>query len=81
MRTVGAFEVKTRLSELLDRVAAGEQITITRHGAPVAVLAPIKTTMTRAEKDKVVAEIRRLRKGIRLGGLSIKGLIVEGRKY
>lgn len=81
MRTVGAFEAKTRLSELLDRVAAGEQITITRHGTPVAVLAPIKTTMTREEKDKVVAEIRRLRKGIRLGGLSIKELVVEGRKY
>ncbi|HLD14393.1 MAG TPA: type II toxin-antitoxin system prevent-host-death family antitoxin [Burkholderiales bacterium] len=66
---------------MLDQVAAGEQITITRHGAPVAVLAPVKSAQTRKEKDKVVAEIRRLRKGIRLGGLSIKELVVEGRKY
>lgn len=40
MRTVGAFEAKTHLSRLLDEVAQGETITITKHGVPVAVLAP-----------------------------------------
>ena len=38
MTTVGAFEAKTKLSELLDRVERGEEITITRHGKPVARL-------------------------------------------
>lgn len=38
--TLGAFEAKTRLSELLVRVEAGEQVTITKHGRPVARLVP-----------------------------------------
>src|SRR3982074_3398007 len=36
METVGAFEAKTHLAALLDRVAKGEKITITRHGVPAA---------------------------------------------
>lgn len=39
--TVGAFEAKTHLSELLTRVEAGEQVTITKHGRPVARLVPV----------------------------------------
>jgi len=41
METVGIFEVKTPLTRLLDRVAAGEQITITRYGTPIARLVRI----------------------------------------
>ncbi|MFN9618447.1 MAG: type II toxin-antitoxin system Phd/YefM family antitoxin [Synechococcaceae cyanobacterium] len=37
MRSVGALEAQTHLAALLDAVAAGEQITITRHGRPVAL--------------------------------------------
>ena len=42
MDTIGTFEAKTHLTRLLDRVAAGEQITITRHGTPIARLVPVK---------------------------------------
>lgn len=35
MLTVGAFEAKTHLSALLDRVAAGEEVVITRRGRPL----------------------------------------------
>ena len=38
--TVGAYEAKTHLSDLLARVARGERVTITKHGVPVAVLQP-----------------------------------------
>ncbi|MDZ5645568.1 type II toxin-antitoxin system prevent-host-death family antitoxin [Nitrospirillum sp. BR 11828] len=41
MSTVGAFEAKTHLAALLDRVEAGEEVIITRHGRPVARLSPI----------------------------------------
>ncbi len=44
--TVGAFEAKTRLSDLLQRVEAGERITITKHGRPVANLLPISEPPT-----------------------------------
>ncbi len=44
--TVGAFEAKTHLSDLLQRVEAGERVTITKHGRPVANLVPISESPT-----------------------------------
>jgi len=41
MVTVGVHEAKTTLSELLRRVAAGEEVTITRGGDPIARLVPV----------------------------------------
>lgn len=41
MKTIGLFEAKTHLSELIARVAAGDEIVITRHNKPVARLVPI----------------------------------------
>lgn len=38
---IGAFEAKTRLSELLDRVARGQVYRITKRGKPVAELRPV----------------------------------------
>ena len=40
--TVGAFEAKTKFSELLERVSAGAEITITKHEKPVARLVPFE---------------------------------------
>jgi prevent-host-death family protein len=40
MATVTAFQAKTRFGELLDRVARGEEIVITRHEKAVARLVP-----------------------------------------
>lgn len=40
MDVVNVHQAKTHLSQLLDRVAAGEAITIARHGKPVALLSP-----------------------------------------
>jgi prevent-host-death family protein len=38
---LGAFEAKTRLSELLERVQRGQVYLITRRGKPVAELRPV----------------------------------------
>jgi prevent-host-death family protein len=81
MPIVGAFEAKTKLSELLDKVAAGEEFTITRHGEPVAKLVPVRPARTKKEIKALVEEIKRTRKGRDLGGISIKELVNEGRKY
>jgi prevent-host-death family protein len=43
MLQVGAFEAKNTFGALLDRVEAGEEILITRHGRPAALLAPVPT--------------------------------------
>jgi prevent-host-death family protein len=79
MITVGAFEAKTHLSSLLDRVAAGEEVVITKHGKPVARLVGA-TAADRATADAAVAELRRLREGTTLGGLSWKELRDAGRR-
>ena len=39
--SVNIYEAKTQLSKLVARAEAGEEITLTRHGRPVARLAPI----------------------------------------
>jgi prevent-host-death family protein len=79
MTTVGAFEAKTRLSELLHRVQRGEEITITRHGAPVAKLVPVRRTRSREERRTAIEQWKAVSKGLSLGGLKIKDLINEGR--
>lgn len=50
MERVGAYEAKTNLPRLLDRVAQGESLTITRHGKPVARLVPVAGDRERAQE-------------------------------
>jgi len=79
MATASAYEAKTHLSELLRRVEKGESITITRHGVPVARLVPMAGEGKR-DVAEVIAAIKELRKGVTLGGLSIREMIEEGRQ-
>jgi len=78
--TVGAYEAKTHFSELLEKVEAGEEITITKHGAPVAKLVPIKKEASAEERVAAIQRIQMLGRGLSLGGLKIKDLISEGRR-
>lgn len=81
MPSVGAYEAKTHLPELLKRVENGERITITRHGHPVAELVPPGAAPGR-DVSAVIEDIKRFRKGHTLGpDLTIRQLIDEGRKY
>ena len=47
--TVGVRELKTRLSSYLDRVKAGEEITVTEHGRPIARLTATAPDVDRRE--------------------------------
>jgi len=79
MITVGAFAAKTHLSRLLDRVAAGEEVLITKHGKPVARL----VSAARIERERVndaYEKLRLLRKKTTLGGLSWQTLRDAGRR-
>jgi prevent-host-death family protein len=78
--SVGAYEAKTHFSELLDKVEAGEEITITKHGTPVARLVPVKKKYSVEERRKAIERIKELSKGLSLGGLNIRDLINEGRR-
>ena len=77
---VGAYDARTHFSELLQRVEAGEELTITRHGLPVARLVPVKRHATPDERRQAIARIRDLARGNTLAGLRIKDLIAEGRR-
>ena len=81
MKSVGAFEAKTHFSQLLDQVANGESITITRHGEPVARMVPASPAREPQALAALVEEIKRTRKGRSLGGIKIKELIHDGHKY
>jgi len=79
METVGAYEAKTHLPKLLERVLKGERITITKHGVPVAVLQP-PDPQKNVDIKSVIAELREFRDKHSLEGLSIREMIEEGRR-
>jgi prevent-host-death family protein len=81
MESVGAFEAKTYLSNLLERVAHGESIIITRHGTPIAKLVPFAEDQAK-DLRKVVKEIHQLRATLpRIASSDLKKMIEEGRKH
>ena len=82
--TVGAFEAKTKFSELLERVSAGAEITITKHEKPVARLVPFEKP-SQVELATLFAQMEEFRakhplnpKG--LEKVSYRDLIDGGRK-
>lgn len=87
--TVGAYEAKTHLAALLDRVESGETLTITRNGRPVARLVPAEPLgrMPEAEATELVERFRELREELRAAGVKpftteeIVDLVHAGRKY
>lgn len=80
MKTVGSYEAKTHLPRLLDEVAAGETIVITKHGHPVALLSPASPQKGR-DLAAVIDQLRTLRQEIQLDGLSLREMIDEGRRF
>ena len=77
MITVGAFDAKTRFSELLEQAAAGEEILVTKRGKPMVRM--ISAKPANGSGTSVIEELRKIRKGARLDGISLKELINEGR--
>ena len=81
MESIGVFEAKTHLSALLDRVAKGEKITITRHGVPAALLLPVTGREARLSHREIVEGMRALRHRVKPGKMTIREMIEEGRRY
>jgi prevent-host-death family protein len=78
MRTIGLFEAKQKLSELVERASEGEQIGITRRGKLAAIIVPARTNISLKE---AFADMERIRKRVKRlpRGVTIKDLIEEGR--
>lgn len=77
MHTVGAFEAKAKIAELLDKVTAGETVLITRRGEAAALLVP--PARIHESRAKALAEIKRFRKACKTGKVDIETLINEDR--
>lgn len=80
MKTVGAYEAKTHLSHLLDEVEQGRRVEITRNGQRIAVLIPVSAG-PRIDRRQAVEEIRALRRRVTTGGMSVRAMIEEGRRF
>lgn len=84
MREVGTFEARNSLSALLEQVERGEEITITRHGRPVArLLPPARSEEQRAKAREAARAILEMRKEVKPDpdGLTIRDYIEMGRRY
>jgi prevent-host-death family protein len=83
MRTVGIFEAKQKLSELVERASRGERIRITRRGKVAAEIVPAQSeAQDLAETKKVFANIEKIRRRAKPlpRGVTVKDLIEEGRR-
>ncbi|RLD99371.1 MAG: type II toxin-antitoxin system prevent-host-death family antitoxin [Aquificota bacterium] len=77
MDRIGAYEAKTRFSSLLEEVAKGKKVLITKRGKPVAQLVPVESR----DLDETIKEILDFRRKHSLKGLSLKEMIEEGRRF
>lgn len=78
--TIDAYQAKTHWSELLDKVEAGEEIVITRHGSAFAKLVPVKKETTAEDRVAAIVRVEKLGASLSLGRLKVKDLIAEGRR-
>lgn len=80
MPQVGAYQAKTHLPRLLKRVEQGERFVITKHGRPVAELIPVGQA-PRDAVQQAIEDLKAFQQTHSLGGLSVRELLEEGRKY
>jgi prevent-host-death family protein len=81
MFTVGSSEAKTHLAALIDRVAQGERITITKRGVPVAMLVPVQDSAPPEDRKRVIEALKTFGEGRKLPpGITVRDLIDEGRR-
>jgi prevent-host-death family protein len=77
---VGAFEAKTRLAQLLERVRQGDRVVITHRGTPVAVLVPPEE-VERGQVAEVIRKLDELRARSKKGSESLRSLRTAGRRH
>jgi prevent-host-death family protein len=78
VRTIGLFEAKQKLSEIVERAASGERIGITRRGKLAAIVVPAVSQNSLKDIFEDIERIRRRAKPLKT--LRVKDLIEEGRR-
>lgn len=80
MAVMTVSEARAALPEVLNRVAEGEEVTITRHGRPVAVIVRPDVMWSRSRASNAIAKAEQLERILRAAGereLSPGGLTIE----
>ncbi len=73
MRTISARTANQQFSKLLAAAASGEEIVITRRGAPVAKIVPATTRDTSRERRiRIKRMVEMMRRGVHLGGIRVR---------
>lgn len=80
MPEIGAHEAKNHLARLLHLVEKGERFIITKHGRPVAELAPV-TRHDPERTRRAIEDLKSFQAAHSLGGLTVRDMIEEGRRY
>jgi prevent-host-death family protein len=71
---IGAYEAKTHLPKLLERVEKGERFVITRHGRPVAELIPVSERDTE-RVQRALTSLRQTRKTLAKRGIKLQSAL------
>lgn len=80
MAEIGAYDAKTHLPKLLERVEKGERFVITRHGKPVAELIPVAARDT-AAIARAIAEVRAVRQRLARRGVQLRDVLGESESW
>lgn len=80
MERIGIYEAKSRLSELIERAETGKEITITRHGKPVAKLVPVRRKNESSARAAAFDELEAFASTIKTKRFNLRKAIEWGRK-
>ncbi|HUQ69663.1 MAG TPA: type II toxin-antitoxin system prevent-host-death family antitoxin [Planctomycetaceae bacterium] len=78
--TVSAVDAGMQFTDLIDRVAGGEEVLITQNGSPVVRMTPVGQPRSETERRTAVIAMRKLAERHQLNGLTLRDLIAEGRR-
>lgn len=80
MITVGIFEAKSSLGQLVQSAAAGEVVVLTRRGKPVAEIRAPSAEIVQASAAQAIDALRKFRRAQRVGAFDLAELVAEGRR-
>jgi len=78
MEKIGIYEAKSRLSELVEKAEAGQEVVITRRGKPVVKLVRAKPEKA-FDRSALIDEITAFSKTCKVGRINLRKLVAEGR--
>lgn len=79
--SIGVYDLKNSLSAVLDEVAEGREVTVTRHGHPIARLSPVVRS-TQEQRAAAIRTLHALAEGVAPlpKGVTVRDLIEDGRR-